>query len=68
LLLGASALEIDACPIEGFEPGILDEELGLRAKGLTSVVIAALGYRSTEDFNAKLAKSRLPAEQVITRL
>ncbi|MBK9394736.1 MAG: oxygen-insensitive NAD(P)H nitroreductase [Uliginosibacterium sp.] len=68
LLLGASALEIDACPIEGFEPGILDEELGLRAKGLTSIVIAALGYRSTEDFNAKLAKSRLPAEQVITRL
>lgn len=68
LLVGASALDIDACPIEGFDPGILDEALGLRAKGLTSVVIAALGYRSEEDFNAKLPKSRLPTDAVISRL
>ncbi len=68
LLLGAATLEIDATPIEGFDPRILNEELGLRDKGLTSVVLVALGYRSGEDFNAKLPKSRLPAEQVITDL
>ena len=68
LLLGAAALEIDATPIEGFDPRILNEELGLREQGLTSVVIAALGYRSAEDFNAKLPKSRFPAETVITEL
>lgn len=68
LLLGAAALEIDACPMEGFDAAVLDEELGLRAKGLTSVIIASLGYRSSEDFNAKLPKSRLPAETVITHL
>jgi len=68
LLLGAATLEIDACPMEGFDVKVLDEELGLRARGLTSVVIASLGYHSGEDFNAKLPKSRLPAEAVITHI
>lgn len=68
LLLGAAALNIDACPIEGFDQLKLDEELGLREKGLTSSVIVPLGYRSADDFNAKLPKSRLPADTVITHL
>lgn len=68
LLLGAAALEVDACPMEGFDAKLLDEELGLSAKGLTSVVLAGLGYRSSEDFNAKLPKSRLPADVVITHI
>lgn len=46
----------------------MDEERGLRAGGLTSSVIVAFGYRAAEDFNAKLPKSRLPLEQVLTRL
>ncbi|TDR73294.1 oxygen-insensitive NAD(P)H nitroreductase [Paludibacterium purpuratum] len=68
LLLGAGALGIDACPIEGFDQIVLDEVLGLHERGLVSSVIVALGYRSGEDFNAQLPKSRLPAEAVITRL
>lgn len=68
LLLGAATLDIDTCPMEGFDVAILDEELGLSARGLTSVVIAALGYHGDDDFNAKLPKSRLPAEVLITRI
>ncbi len=68
LLFGAGALGIDATPIEGFDPKLLDEELGLAEKGLKSVVFVALGYRNEQDFNAKLPKSRLPAESVITEL
>ncbi len=68
LLLGAATLEIDATPIEGFDPRILNEELGLREQGLTSVVIAALGYRGADDFNAKLPKSRFPEERVIEEI
>lgn len=68
LLLGAASLDIDATPIEGFDPVILNEELGLREKGLTSVVLAALGYRSGEDFNAKLPKSRLPANRIFSEI
>ena len=68
LLLGAAALEIDACPIEGFDRAALDEALGLPERGLGSVVMAALGYRSGEDFNAGLPKSRLAAEEIFTLL
>jgi nitroreductase/dihydropteridine reductase len=68
LLLGAAALEVDATPIEGFDRAVLDEVLGLREQGLNSVVMAALGYRSADDFNAELPKSRLPADEVFTVL
>ena len=68
LLLGAGALGIDACPMEGFDMRALDEELGLREKGLTSSVIVALGYRAADDFNARLPKSRMPLERIMTRI
>ncbi len=66
LLFGAAALGVDATPIEGFDREVLDEVLGLKEKGLRSVVLASLGYRGAEDVNAGLPKSRLPAEEVIS--
>jgi nitroreductase/dihydropteridine reductase len=68
LLLGAAVLEIDATPIEGFDRVILDNALGLPERGLNSVVLAALGYHSNEDFNAALPKSRLPDNEILTLL
>ncbi|MHC6225068.1 oxygen-insensitive NAD(P)H nitroreductase [Pseudomonas sp. X10] len=68
LLLGAASLGLDATPMEGFDFKKLDEELGLRAQGYTSLVLVSLGYRSDSDFNAELPKSRLSAEQVFTYL
>jgi nitroreductase/dihydropteridine reductase len=68
LLLGAATLGIDATPIEGFDRTTLDNALGLRKRGLTPVVLAALGYRSSDDFNAALPKSRLPADEIFTFL
>lgn len=66
LLLGAAVLGVDATPMEGFDSRALDASLGLREKGLTSVVIVALGHRSEDDFNAGLPKSRLPREDIFT--
>ncbi|RPD94235.1 oxygen-insensitive NAD(P)H nitroreductase [Candidatus Pantoea deserta] len=66
LLLSAALMEIDATPMEGFDTAALDKALGLREKGLTSVVLVSLGYRSEEDFNATLPKSRLPREEIFT--
>lgn len=68
LLLGAATLGLDACPMEGFDARKLDEELGLRAQGLASVVLVALGTRGEDDWNAKLPKSRLPAHALFTDL
>jgi nitroreductase/dihydropteridine reductase len=68
LLFGAGALGIDACPIEGFDRAVLDEVLGLKERGLRAVVLAALGYRGDDDFNAALPKSRLPEQDTLTLL
>ena len=68
LLLGAACLGIDSTPIEGFDTQKMDNILGLSDKGLYSVVVASLGYHSADDFNAKLPKSRLPEEEVMTFL
>lgn len=68
LLLGAAALGIDACPMEGFDPRRLDEELGLRSRGLTSLIVVSLGYRGTDDFNASQHKSRLPEASIFTEI
>ena len=68
LLMGAATLGLDATPIEGFFPEQLDAAFGLTELGLKSVVVASIGYRSEQDFNASLTKSRLPAEQLFTRL
>jgi nitroreductase/dihydropteridine reductase len=68
LLLGAAAMGLDACPIEGFDQQALSGALDLRAQGLVPSLIVALGRRAADDFNATLPKSRLPAAQTITRL
>lgn len=58
LLETAALLEVDATPMEGFDNGQYNEILGLTEKGLQAVVVCALGYRSSEDTYAGLAKVR----------
>ena len=60
LLAAAAELRVDACPMEGFEPGKFNEILGLKEKGLMATVIAPVGYRHAEDHAAQYAKVRLP--------
>lgn len=67
-LLAAGLEGIDATPIGGFDEDIISQELGLAEKGLIPSVLLTLGYRNEQDFNAKLPKSRLPLEQIVTRL
>ena len=66
LLETAALLEIDACPMEGFDIGQFNEILGLNEKGLSAVCIATLGFRSEEDQNASRPKNRFSAETAIT--
>tara|TARA_R100000935_G_C2788034_1_gene144667 strand:+ start:304 stop:936 length:633 start_codon:yes stop_codon:yes gene_type:complete len=61
LLSAAANLRIDTCPMEGFDAAKYDEILNLKEKGLTTAVIATIGYRSEEDttqFAAKVRKSK----------
>jgi nitroreductase / dihydropteridine reductase len=68
LMFGAASLGLDVCPMEGIDCAALDQALGLEEKGLRSVVMVALGYRSAQDFNAALPKSRLPQATVISEI
>lgn len=68
LLLGAGMLGIDACPMEGFDPAILNRELNIREKGFTASLIVALGRHAENDYNSKLPKSRWPQESIFTEL
>ena len=64
-LTSAALLGIDACPMEGFSPPDYDRILGLEEKGLGSVVVATVGYRSAADKYAGLPKVRFPREEVL---
>ncbi len=67
LLLAAAALEIDATPMEGVDFAVLDDELDLHAKNLTSIGVVSLGYRSGDGYNSDLPKSRLGEETVFSK-
>ncbi|WP_174492832.1 MULTISPECIES: oxygen-insensitive NAD(P)H nitroreductase [Acinetobacter] len=67
-LLAAGIEGIDATPIGGFDEDILSQELALTEQGLIPSVLLTLGYRSEQDFNAKLPKSRLNKEDIFTLL
>jgi nitroreductase / dihydropteridine reductase len=68
LLTAAAELGIDACPMEGFSAPQFDEILGLKEKGLTTSVIAAIGFRAEDDTYSKLAKVRRPEEELFIHI
>jgi nitroreductase / dihydropteridine reductase len=67
-LMTAAELDINALPMEGFNPKVLDAELGLREKGYTSTVMLALGGQSPDDYIIGTPKSRLPEERLFAVL
>ncbi|APA68724.1 NAD(P)H-dependent oxidoreductase [Janthinobacterium sp. 1_2014MBL_MicDiv] len=68
-LIAAAQEKVDSTPMEGFDPAKVDEILGLRAKGLRSVVMLPLGYRADEgDWLVDLKKVRPARGQFITEL
>lgn len=70
IALTAAAFEgVDATPMEGFESDRFDEILGLRERGLRSVVILPLGYRDLKrDWLVDLKKVRRPRDKFIHEL
>lgn len=68
-LIAAAAEEVDATPMEGFNPKGFDEVLQLADKGLGSVVILALGYRDADnDHLAKAKKIRRATDKLFIHL
>lgn len=68
-LIAAAELKVDATPMEGFDPNVFDEVLGLTEKGLHASVIISLGYRDTaNDYLASMPKVRLPINEFSSRI
>ncbi len=67
-LSAAAALKIDTCPMEGFENEQYNDILGLTDKGLNAAVIAAVGYRSSEDKTQNYPKVRRSKSELFTHI
>jgi nitroreductase len=68
-LIAAAAEKIDSTPMEGFEPSKVDEILGLRERGLRSVLMLPIGYRAAEgDWLVDLKKVRRSTDNFVSYL
>ena len=62
----AAELKVDSTPMEGFIGKELDELLGLKSKGLKSVLLLPIGYRDAKnDWLVNMKKVRNPKDNFI---
>ena len=67
-LAAAAVEEVDATPMEGFNPAGVAEVLGLDEKGLAPVCILALGYRDAEqDYLTNAKKVRRAQDKLFIK-
>jgi nitroreductase len=68
-LVAAAEQEVDSTPMEGFDPDAVDAILGLKGRGLRSVVLMPLGYRDESgDWLAPMGKVRKPRDTIVTEV
>lgn len=68
-LVAAAVEEVDATPMEGFDPQAVDTILQLESKSLRSVALLALGYRDAEnDYLIRAKKVRREKEKLFVTL
>jgi nitroreductase len=65
LMETAALLNIDSCPMEGFNAADVDKVLGLDKEGYSSAVLCPIGYRSSDDWLANLPKVRFEASKLV---
>jgi nitroreductase len=68
LMTCAAVLGVDACPMEGLVPAEYDRILKLNGSGYATVVACALGYRSSQDKYANVAKVRFETKELIQQI
>lgn len=68
-MVAAAEQEVDCTPMEGFDPSKVDEILGLKERGLRSVVLLPLGYRDpTGDWLLNMPKVRKSRKTMVTQI
>lgn len=68
-LVAAAEQGVDSTPMEGFDPAAVDAILGLKERGLRSVVLMPLGYRDASgDWLAPMGKVRKSRDTIVTEV
>lgn len=68
-LIAAAEQEVDSTPMEGFDPDAVDKILGLKTRGLRSVVLLPLGYRDEgSDWLLPMGKVRKSCDTIVTEV
>ena len=68
-LMTVCAVEgIDSCPMEGFLLEKYDEVLGLKEKGLKSVLLLPVGYRAENDMFSAFEKVRMSINESVIEI
>jgi nitroreductase len=68
-LVAAAEQEVDSTPMEGFDPDAVDKILGLKERGLRSVVLLPLGYRDEgSDWLLPMGKVRKARDTIVTEV
>jgi len=68
-LLTVCAIEkVDACPIEGFAPDKYDAYFNLSEKGLSAVLVMAVGHRAKDDVFSEFKKVRRGVDALVIEI
>ena len=66
-MIAAAEQGVDSTPMEGFDPASVDKILGLKARGLRSIVLLPLGYRDPAgDWLLNMPKVRKSRDTMVT--
>ena len=68
-LVAVAEQEVDSTPMEGFDPDAVDNILGLKERGLRSVVLLPLGHRdAASDWLLPMGKVRKSRDTIVTEV
>lgn len=66
-MIAAAEQDVDSTPMEGFDPAAVDKILGLKERGLRSVVLLPLGHRDPSgDWLLNMPKVRKSRDTMVT--
>jgi len=68
LLFACAHLNIDSCPIEGYNKAEVEKLLGLPEKGLQVATVVPVGYRAKDDSHARESKVRFRKEELFLEI
>ena len=68
MMVACGAMEIDACPMEGFVSSEYNELLGFGKMNLSAAVVLPVGFRAEDDKAGQYKKVRQPLDEIVVKV